>query len=86
VYVEVWSTEAYLADLRFKNKIIPTKQLIPANPSDTPSPMLIFAPLLRTLGFETGDLLVGRLVCDRLELVLELDELVLSAAKIYPLT
>jgi hypothetical protein len=48
--------------------------------------MLIFAPLLRTLGFETGVVLAGRLVCDRLELVLELDELVLSGAKIYPLT
>jgi hypothetical protein len=81
VYVKVRSTEAYLADLRFKNQIIPTKQLIPMNPSDTPSPMLIFAPLLRTLGFETGDVLAGRL-----ELVLEPDELVLSAAKIYPLT
>ena len=48
--------------------------------------MLIFAPLLRTLGFETGEVLAGRLVCDKLELVPELDELVLSAAKIYPLT
>jgi hypothetical protein len=56
------------------------------NPSDTPSPMLIFAPLLRTLGFETAEVLAGRLVCDKLELVPELDELVLSAAKIYPLT
>jgi hypothetical protein len=48
--------------------------------------MLIFAPLLRTVGFETGDVLVRRLVCEKLELVLDLDELVLSAAKIYPLT
>jgi hypothetical protein len=56
------------------------------NPSDTPSPMLIFAPLLKTLGFATSYVLAGRLVCDRLELVLGLDELVLSAAKIYPLT
>jgi hypothetical protein len=48
--------------------------------------MLIFAPLLKTLGFATSYVLAGRLVCDRLELVLGLDELVLSAAKIYPLT